>query len=113
MIWRASGFRAWLLQRLSAVYMALFIGMFVLHLALAAPGSYQEWRDWMALPFVVVTTSLFFAALLIHAWVGLRDVIMDYVRPLGVRFVLLALVAAALLAMGLWVLRILMMGGAA
>lgn len=113
MIWRASGFRAWLLQRLSAVYMALFIGMFVLHQVLDAPGSYQEWRDWMALPFIAVTASLFFATLLIHAWVGLRDVIMDYVHPLGVRFVLLTLVAASLLAMGLWVLRILMMGGAA
>lgn len=113
MIWRASGFRAWLLQRLSAVYMALFIGMFVLHLVLDAPNSYQEWRTWMALPFIAVTASIFFAALLIHAWVGLRDVIMDYVHPLGVRFVLLTLVAAGLLAMGLWVLRILMMGGAA
>ncbi len=110
MMWRASGFRAWLLQRVSAVYMAVYILLFMLHLAFDAPDSYQEWRAWMMLPFIAVASFVFFAMLLTHAWIGLRDVIIDYVHPVGIRFVLLALVAGGLLMLGVWVLRILLMG---
>lgn len=109
MSWRASGFRAWLIQRISAVYLAVYVSMFILHVMLDAPASYQAWREWMDLPFIAVTTTVFFAALLIHAWVGLRDVIMDYVHPPVMRFILLVSVAGGLFAMGLWVLRILML----
>lgn len=110
MMWSASGFRAWLLQRISAVYMAVYILLFTLHLVFDAPHSYQEWRAWMMLPFIAVASCIFFAALLTHAWVGLRDVIIDYVHPLGIRFALLTLVAGGLLMLGVWVLRILLMG---
>ena len=109
MSWRAHGSRAWLMQRISAVYLAVYIVMFGLYLVLDAPTSYQAWRAWMGLPFITVATSVFFAALLMHAWVGLRDVIMDYARPPVIRFILLASVALGLFAMGLWVLRVLML----
>lgn len=109
MSWRAHGSRAWLMQRISAVYLAVYIVMFSVHLLLDAPTSYHAWRDWMGLPFIAVATSLFFIMLLVHAWVGLRDVIMDYVHPVVVRFMLLTLVALGLFALGLWVLRILML----
>ncbi len=109
MSWRAHGSRAWLMQRVSAVYLAAYIVIFGLHLALDAPTSYQAWREWMGLPFIAVATGVFFAALLMHAWVGLRDVIMDYARPPVIRFILLTSVALGLFAMGLWVLRVLML----
>jgi len=53
--------------------------------------------------------ALFFAALLLHAWVGVRDVIIDYVRPFYLRFSLLMVVGGALLATLLWALRIIFM----
>lgn len=109
MSWRAHGSRAWLMQRISAVYLLVYIVMFGMHLLLDAPTSYAAWREWMGLPFIAVTTSGFFAMLLLHAWVGLRDVIMDYVHPPVMRFILLASAALGLFAMGLWVLRILML----
>ena len=109
MSWRAHGSRAWLMQRGRAVYLAVYIVMFGLYLLLDAPTSYPAWREWMGLPFIAVATSVFFAALLMHAWVGLRDVIMDYARPPVIRFILLTSVALGLFAMGLWVLRVLML----
>jgi succinate dehydrogenase / fumarate reductase membrane anchor subunit len=42
------------------------------------------------------------AAVLGHAWVGLRDVVLDYVRPLALRFAVLALAATGLALLGLW-----------
>lgn len=107
-----SGLRAWLVQRVTAVYMLLFFVAALLRLALGRPHSYDEWRGWLAAPLTRIATALFFAALLLHAWVGLRDVMMDYVQPLALRVALLALLAFALGGMALWVARILLLASA-
>ena len=54
--------------------------------------------------------SVFGAALLAHAWVGLRDVILDYVRPAALRLSLLGLLALALATLGVWFIRIVWLG---
>ena len=43
-----------------------------------------------------------------HAWVGVRDVLIDYVHPAALRFGLLALLALALLATALWAFMVLL-----
>jgi len=43
----------------------------------------------------------------LHVWVGLRDILMDYVQPLSVRLFVTAMLAMGLSACGLWALRIL------
>ena len=104
---RAHGLRAWLLQRFSAVYIALFF-LFVLTRFWRQPiQDYQAWHAWLADPLINLSTGLFILALLIHAWVGIRDVVMDYVRHTGLRVSLMALVALTLLGTGLWSLRVL------
>ena len=105
-----TGLRAWLVQRLSAVYMLLFIVFLLFHFLLDPPHSYQAWHGWISNPGVSIAACVFFAALLLHAWVGVRDVIMDYVHPLGFRVSMLALLGSGLLAIGVWVLRILLAG---
>ena len=105
----ASGLRAWMLQRVSAIYLALcFISVLTLLLA-QRPVTYDAWRAWIAHPAVNIACLLFFIALVIHAWVGMRDVVIDYVRSTGARFVLLVGVAASLLAMLVWAFRILLL----
>mgnify|MGYP006282472395 CR=1 FL=1 len=49
-----------------------------------------------------VATLLFVAALLYHAWVGIRDVLMDYVKPAGVRLGLQVLVILSLVVYLVW-----------
>jgi succinate dehydrogenase / fumarate reductase membrane anchor subunit len=102
-----SGSRAWIVQRVSALYLLAFL-VFALVAAAGSekPWTYAAWREWIAAPGMRVAALLFFLALLLHAWVGLRDVILDYVHPAAVRSVLLALVAAGELAVGAWVLVI-------
>ncbi len=112
MSWQASGLRAWLLQRATSVYIAGFLVYLLVHFAVAPPRSYVEWRDWLAQPAVSLATALFFLMLVLHAWVGLRDIVMDYVHPLGLRLAALAGVALALAACGLWALRVLWAGTA-
>lgn len=105
---RASGLAAWLVQRASAVYMLLFIVYLLAHFGLEPPDSFASWRGWIASPGVSLATGAFFCALLAHAWVGVRDVIMDYVRPVGARAPALAVLAAALAAIAAWVAQILL-----
>lgn len=103
--------KAWLLQRLSAVYMAAFLVYFIAALLLSPPGSYEEWRGWMAgCEPMAVAATLFFMALLAHAWVGMRDVFLDYIKSFPLRLVLLNLLSLGLIVMALWVIRILLTG---
>jgi len=104
---RSYGLRAWILQRLSAVYMTVYLLYFILHVSTIPPQSYVAWHGWMAGPVISLATALFFIAILVHAWVGIRDVIMDYVKTPALRFSLLSLIGIVLLICGLWVLRIL------
>ena len=101
------GLTPWLVQRLSAVFMLAFIGFVLANFLVDPPASYEAWRAWMGNPGVSVAALLSFAALLMHAWVGLRDVTLDYVKPLAARVAVLALIATALLGAGAWIFRIL------
>ena len=108
MSWRASnGLRPWLLQRLSAVCIAAFLIFVLVSLAGARSISFSAWHDWVSQPLVNAAFSLFVVALLAHAWVGTRDVIMDYVKPAMLRFVVLTLFALFLFASLFWSLRVL------
>ena len=103
-----TGLRAWLLQRLTAVYMIAFIAFLLMHFATAAPHSYEFWRAWVMRLEVSIATFIFFTSLLLHAWVGIRDVVMDYLHPLIVRMSVLTLAGFGLLAMEAWIARILL-----
>ncbi len=86
------GLRDWLSQRITAVVMALFTLALLLQFIFGGPVGYDSWagifsRQWMKLLTFIVIVSLAW-----HAWVGMRDVWMDYVKPVGLR--LLAQVAS-------------------
>ena len=110
MSWKASGLKAWMLQRVSAVYMALFLVYFLGVLLICEPQGYVEWHAWLTSTTMSLATATFFLALLGHAWVGMRDVFIDYIKSFALRLTLLTLLALGLLMMALWVLRILLTG---
>ncbi len=95
-------------QRASALYIALFLLYFLVRLMLDAPPDHLAWKAWVADTPVWVASALFFLALLVHAWIGVRDVILDYVKPPVLRLTALALVLFFLLANALWLASILM-----
>ncbi len=105
---RASGLRAWVLQRISAVYLGLFVLYAIMHLSVNPPADFAQWRGWVGHPAVAIALMLFFTSLLLHAWVGVRDVLIDYVHPTAIRVGLLTLVGLGLVACGFWVLEVLL-----
>lgn len=105
---RFTGLRAWWVQRMSAVYMLLFVLFLLYSFALRPLQAFPQWHAWMARPGISSAFLVFFAALLGHMWVGLRDVLLDYAKPASLRRSLLAAVALILLSLGVWLLSILL-----
>ena len=101
------GLRPWVIQRLSALFMLACLVVLAVFLAIGEPMSFAAWRAWMSRPIAIVAVLLFFTALFSHAWIGLRDVLLDYVHPLPLRALLLAAVALGLLSLEGWVVVIL------
>jgi succinate dehydrogenase / fumarate reductase, membrane anchor subunit len=103
-----SGLGEWLLQRLSALYLTGFTLWLVARLAIVAPADYVAWKAWMAGGGVQLAFALFFLSVLVHAWVGMRSVFLDYLKPLWVRSVAQLLLAVGLLALAFWAAQILL-----
>ena len=102
-----SGLRAWTLQRLTAIFMLVFCVFVLLRFTFERPHSFGEWHAWIASPLMSLAMALFFVALALHTWVGLRDVIMDYVHSLALRiclFFLLGIEVAAVVLWAFWIL---------
>ena len=82
------GLMDWLIQRLTAVVMAVYT-LLVLGIALWNGGiDYPLWTELFAHDGFRLASFLFMVALLYHAWIGVRDILMDYIKPVGVRLLL-------------------------
>ena len=101
------GLRDWLAQRITALIMAIYTVIAVTVLLSGYPITYAVWKDLFAQGWMRVATLLFMASLAWHAWVGVRDILMDYIKPDGLR---LGLQIAALLTIAAylgWTIQIL------
>ncbi len=79
------GLDMWLLQRASALYMALFLAFFLFRFLAAGPLDYPGWHGLFVPLGMKVSSLLFVGALLAHAWIGLREIFIDYVHFLVIR----------------------------
>ncbi|WP_019938584.1 succinate dehydrogenase, hydrophobic membrane anchor protein [Bordetella sp. FB-8] len=86
------GIADFIAQRVTAVIMAVYTVILVIGL-LVEPLTYEGWKSLFTfhvytLPVGQILASLAFIALAWHAWIGVRDIWMDYVRSVGVRLLL-------------------------
>jgi succinate dehydrogenase / fumarate reductase membrane anchor subunit len=101
------GLKAWLIQRFTAVYIGLFMLFVIVWFLVAPPRSYEQWIRWVGSPYINGALAVFIVSLLLHAWVGLRDVVMDYVKPIGMRMALFGALIIFLSVCAMWSLRLL------
>jgi succinate dehydrogenase / fumarate reductase membrane anchor subunit len=101
------GLRDWLAQRVTAVVMLVYTLFFLAVLASVSTLDYDHWRALWDLQIMRYATVFFVVALLYHAWVGVRNIFMDYVKDAGLRLVLYVLVILTLIGYGVWTLQIL------
>ena len=101
------GLRDWIAQRATAVVMAgysLWLGVWVL---VDPPQNYGAWKTMIGTGWMRIATLLFIVSLLIHAWVGVRDIVMDYIKHSGLRLALYSVFVSALFVYAAWSVRIL------
>jgi succinate dehydrogenase / fumarate reductase membrane anchor subunit len=96
-----------LLQRLTALVLAVYCLLLAARIAFAWPLDYVAWASIFVPLWMKVVTLVALAALLCHAWIGVRDIWMDYVKPVWVRLTLQTLTALWLLACAVWSVQIL------
>lgn len=101
------GFRDWLAQRLTAVVMALYTLFFVGHVFVMPAWDNASWRAMFAGGFMRFATFLFFMSLFYHAWVGVRDIFMDYIQSTALRLTLHSIVLFLLIGYAGWAAQIL------
>lgn len=82
------GVRDWLAQRLTAIVMAIYTVILLLEFLFASRFSYEGWAGLFAQQWFKIATFVTILSLLYHAWVGMRNVWMDYVKPVGIKLVL-------------------------
>ena len=97
----------WLAQRVTAVVMIVYtllaLGIVLWHGGL----DHAQWRALFQSQLFCVATFLFMAALAWHAWVGMRNISMDYVKPIAVKMTLQAAIMVVLVAYLAWTIAIL------
>ena len=101
------GLRDWLAQRITAVIMAVCSVIAVVVFLMNKNITYSVWRDLFAQGWMRVATLLFMASLAWHAWVGVRDILMDYIKAAGLRLTLEVLVLLTIAAYLGWTIQIL------
>ena len=98
----------WLWQRVTSVYMAGFVVYVIVHLSLSPVRDHAAWTAWFAIGYVRLAWALFILSILVHAWIGMRSIYLDYVPPLWLRSVVSLLTVLGLVALGLWAAEILL-----
>jgi succinate dehydrogenase / fumarate reductase membrane anchor subunit len=101
------GLQDWLIQRVSAVVMAIYSIAMVAYFLFSSPLDFVNWHALFAHVWMKVATLLFVASFLFHAWVGMWTIFTDYVKPYWLTIVLNVLVFISLAACFFWALLIL------
>ena len=101
------GMRDWLSQRVTACLMAIFTLLLIVQLLLPGEMGYDKWAGIFAAQWMKVLTFVVIVALALHAWVGVRDIVMDYVKPTGVKLVLHVFTLVWLLGCAGWAVQVL------
>ncbi len=101
------GLRDWLVQRITAIVMAIYTGLFLATVLICSPTNFEEWGALFAPQWMRLASLVFFLSLFWHAWIGMRDILMDYIKPTGARLGLQVVVILMLVAYTAWAVQIL------
>jgi succinate dehydrogenase / fumarate reductase membrane anchor subunit len=101
------GLRDWLIQRVTAVVMAVYCMTLASYLLMQTSLDYDHWTALFSSQLVRTFTLLFLLSVFYHAWIGVRDAVMDYVQSAALRLVIHVLVILIVLLYAIWSVQIL------
>ena len=103
-----NGLSDWILQRATAVVLVLYTLIFITNLVVVEFHGFASWKGlfesvWMKTFSIAASISLVY-----HAWVGIRELWMDYIKPVGIKIGLQIFSILWLLGCGIWIVTILL-----
>lgn len=102
------GLRDWLAQRVTAVLMALFTLVVLAQVIFSSgPIGYDKWAGIFSSQWMKVLTFSVIVAMLYHVWVGIRDIWMDYIKPVSIRLSLQVFSIVWLVGCAGWAIQVL------
>ena len=101
------GTRGWLAQRITALVMAVLTLIALAVMFARAPFTYESWKALFGQGWMRIATLLFAVSLAWHAWIGVRDILMDYIKHDGLRLALQVLTVLLLAVYVGWAIEIL------
>ena len=101
------GLGDWLAQRVTALVMAIYTLGFAALVVWQAPHGYEAWRALFAPQWFRLATFVMFLSLFWHAWIGVRDILMDYIPATWLRLALQIIVLVLLVGYAGWAIQIL------
>ena len=102
------GLRDWLAQRITAALMALFTVIVLAQIILfKGPIGYDKWAGIFSAQWMKALTFTIIVAMLYHVWVGMRDIWMDYIKPVALRLSLQVFSIVWLVSCAGWAIQVL------
>ena len=102
------GLRDWLSQRVTAALMSLYTFILLGQvLFMRGAVTYEKWAGIFASQWMKAFTFVIIVALLYHVWVGMRDIFMDYIKPLALRLGLQVAAIVWLVGCAGWAIQVL------
>ncbi|MFY7866830.1 succinate dehydrogenase, hydrophobic membrane anchor protein [Roseateles sp.] len=101
------GLRDWLAQRVTAVLMAVFTVALLVQFLMPGELGYDHWASIFSSQWMKILTFVTIVSLAFHAWVGVRDIWMDYVKPVALRLTLQVLTLVWLVGCAGWAIQVL------
>lgn len=102
-----SGLHDWMIQRVSAVVLAVYVIYLAGFIFSADSLDFQAWHGLFSLTWFKIFSLLALASICFHAWIGLWIVTTDYVKPTGIRMLVQVIVILSCFAFLIWGAQIL------
>ncbi|MGK9172310.1 succinate dehydrogenase membrane anchor subunit [Yokenella regensburgei] len=91
-----NGVHDFILVRATAIVLTLYIIYMVGFFAINGDITWQVWSGFFSSAFTKVFTLLALFSILIHAWIGMWQVLTDYVKSVALRLMLQLVIVVAL-----------------
>jgi len=102
-----SGLQDWLLQRLTAIILILYVGFWIFYGLYFPTPNYSDWKALFNHEFMRFSSIIVLLCLLVHAWIGIWTVTTDYLKKVSQRLLCQSIFGLGLLYCLLWGFNIL------
>ncbi|KTD23033.1 succinate dehydrogenase, hydrophobic membrane anchor protein [Legionella londiniensis] len=97
-----NGLRDWLIQRVTAIYFAVYI-LFLFGFLFSHPQlEYNQWRSLFDASWFRIASVIALLSFVLHSWVGIWTVTTDYIKCTAIRISVQFLVLLFLLSQFIW-----------